>query len=352
MPPATLTADEWILLQCAPLWMSITASENPSDLKRYYREDTILSISMALIAYAEKNAKEQIVFELLFSMRTNSNDIFKRFSADYRDPVTVLRNIFLVLNTKLAKTDADAIRDIYDWYLKHQIRDSNAFLLVELAIKMGMPRVFKLPASVSSDEWISLHYAPLWMSSILAKDAKSYYRKDTILWLSMIFLSYVQKTPKEQIIFEMIFKMRVDSENLIAKFKLDTRTPEKALQETFSILNTKFSSKDADAIREMYDWYLKNQVKDTNAISLVTLADKMATPRPSTPPAPSGGKIPAPPPSSSISRRLPIYILVDSSRHVSDTTPVLDAGINGRFACPPQAQCSAYPGIYSHQRCQ
>lgn len=200
------------------------------------------------------------------------------------------------------------------------------------------------PSTLTPDEWLALQSAPLWMQILAAPTSKTYYDSNAILEQSMFMLEYAEKNAKEKVVFELLFAMRTDSEKAIKKFKADSRLPEVVLQEVFSILNTKLSLKEADEIRKIYQWYLENYIVDDNISRLVTLADKMASPRTSTvppsssssssPPA-SGKKTPMTPPPKvpppPTSKRLPIYLLVDSSRHISDSASFLDSGINNRL---------------------
>lgn len=185
------------------------------------------------------------------------------------------------------------------------------------------------PPTLTPDEWLVLQSVPLWMRITNRPDRKGNFNSNHILSIAMQLLAEAEKNAKENIVFELVFSMRTDSENVAKKFHSDKRLPEVVLRGVFSILNTKLSAKEADEIRKIYEWD-KSQIGDDSISKLIALADKMAAPRASSTTPPSTTK--------PISKSLSVYLLVDSSRRISDDARFFNTGITTRFCDPLRAR--------------
>lgn len=348
MPRSVLTPDEWLKLQFIFLWIDwlgkiihVNLSGNVIGSRGYYYDaNTIRGITMQILAHADSSGKEQIVIELLYSLLTDINYLSAEFIKDIQMPETGLREVFAILNKKLPTKEADAIKDMCDWYATQlSIRSLLSQDILPRLVSVSYKLTSKTPSPASPSatkpilqpgEWFALQIAFLWIFSLgypLSYRRADYCSIDSIREIAWKILTYADTSGKEQIVIELLYSLLTDINVVHGEFIKDTRVPETRLQKAFSILNTKLPAKEADSLKETYDWYAA-QIGG-NIPSVVSVAYKLALSRPSAPLTPLAPKPVSPPVATS--KHLPIYLLIDSSRHISDSASFLDSGINNHL---------------------
>ena len=180
------------------------------------------------------------------------------------------------------------------------------------------------------DEWRTIQFALLWIYA-LRFDGKKIVLNQYALKESYIqdFLTraieYADKQSARPIVVEILYSAISDLGILQAPFLRDTRSPAAGLGDFFSLLKNKLPKDDVESIRDTYLWIAKADI--SYVVYATTVAGKDVTPLVLAAYKIANGGMPTPP----VAKRLPIYLLVDSSRNISDSASVLDSGINNHL---------------------
>jgi uncharacterized protein YegL len=212
----------------------------------------------------------------------------------------------------------------------------------------------------SSDEWLTLQFAPLWTMCLrlppiafdhLDKDKGlvNEFSKRPIEAILGKFLEVCKKQEINPLVADAFYDCFIDLPEVLPRFSRDKRSSVKGLYEVFSLLSRKGSPADASLANIALQLLAGQSGLSTewrflqDATSHVASAYQAAVRGAGIPPSPpfassNAAVAPIAVKLKMISRHLPVYLVVDASRHISDNAVFLEAAINTRLLSALQAR--------------
>jgi uncharacterized protein YegL len=208
-------------------------------------------------------------------------------------------------------------------------------------------------AAFTTDEWRTLQFAPLWIFSAVASvDGKIDNKALEAL------AKELQEAPlfKEELVRDVLFSVATDLANVMQRYSVDKRDIAAGLNDVADVLDRKAAPLQAHNFKGAMILIGRNIAEATTrrllglgdkisenkmaALALIAIVLRATATAPTAPPAPPPSPVrpapsapparPTPPPPQPVValKRVPICLVVDASRHISDLAFILDLGLH------------------------